>query len=177
MIKIIHLLILFLFILNCSLDTKTGFWSQSEKLKSEKNSSEEKLFADVKIYQDEFNPDLKIKLKNNFKKKSFVKNLLNNNGIVDFSGELKKISKYKFSKIDKFDQYQPELLITNKNNLIFFNDKGTVLNFANNNKLIWKSNVYSKNEKKQNPILYFASDDSSWTTGSVLIVDGGASLK
>tara|TARA_Y100000996_G_scaffold393455_1_gene356996 strand:- start:438 stop:1184 length:747 start_codon:yes stop_codon:yes gene_type:complete len=28
-----------------------------------------------------------------------------------------------------------------------------------------------------NAILYFASDDSSWTTGSVLIVDGGASLK
>ncbi len=73
MIKIIHLLILFLFILNCSLDTKTGFWSQSEKLKSEKNSSEEKLFADIKIYQDEFNPDLKIKLKNNFKKKKFCK--------------------------------------------------------------------------------------------------------
>ncbi len=99
MIKIIHLLILFLFILNCSLDTKTGFWSHSEKLKSEKNSSEEKLFADVKIYQDEFNPDLKIKLKNNFKKKSFVNNLLNNNGIVDFSGELKKFLNINFQKL------------------------------------------------------------------------------
>ncbi len=28
-----------------------------------------------------------------------------------------------------------------------------------------------------NAIMYFASDDSSWTTGSVLVVDGGASLK
>ncbi len=159
MIKIIHLLILFLFILNCSLDTKTGFWSQSEKLKSEKNSSEEKLFADVKIYQDEFNPDLKIKLKNNFKKKSFVNNLLNNNGIVDFSGELKKISKYKFSKVSQFDYYQPELLLTENNSLVFFDDKGSILNFSNDKKLIWKNNIYSKNEKKQKPILYFASND------------------
>ena len=159
MIKIIHLLILFLFILNCSLDTKTGFWSQSEKLKSEKNSSEEKLFADVKIYQDEFNPDLKIKLKNNFKKKSFVNNLLNNNGVVDFSGELKKISKYKFSKVSQFDYYQPELLLTENNSLVFFDDKGSILNFSNDKRLIWKNNIYSKNEKKQKPILYFASND------------------
>ncbi len=159
MIKIIHLLILFLFILNCSLDTKTGFWSQSEKLKSEKNSSEEKLFADIKIYQDEFNPDLKIKLKNNFKKKSFVNNLLNNNGVVDFSGELKKISKYKFSKVSQFDYYQPELLLTENNSLVFFDDKGSILNFSNDKRLIWKNNIYSKNEKKQKPILYFASND------------------
>ena len=159
MIKIIHLLILFLFILNCSLDTKTGFWSKSEKLKSEKNSSEEKLFADVKIYQDEFNPDLKIKLKNNFKKKSFVNNLLNNNGVVNFSGELKKISKYKFSKVSQFDYYQPELLLTENNSLVFFDDKGSILNFSNDKKLIWKNNIYSKNEKKQKPILYFASND------------------
>ena len=153
------LLILFLFILNCSLDTKTGFWSQSEKLKSEKNSSEEKLFADIKIYQDEFNPDLKIKLKNNFKKKSFVNNLLNNNGVVDFSGELKKISKYKFSKVSQFDYYQPELLLTENNSLVFFDDKGSILNFSNDKRLIWKNNIYSKNEKKQKPILYFASND------------------
>ena len=26
-------------------------------------------------------------------------------------------------------------------------------------------------------ILYFASDDSSWTTGAVLVLDGGASTK
>ena len=28
-----------------------------------------------------------------------------------------------------------------------------------------------------NAILYFASEDSSWTTGSILVVDGGANLK
>ena len=155
------LLILFLFILNCSLDTKTGFWSQSEKLESENKPLEEKLFSDAEIYEKEFNPKLKIRLKKNFKKNSFVSNLLNNNGVVEFNGELKKVSKYKFSKVSQFDYYQPELLITEKNTLIFFDDKGAILNFSNNDKLIWKNNIYSKNEKKQNPVLYFASNQKT----------------
>ena len=157
--KIFNLFILFLFITNCSLDTKSGFWSSSEKLNSENQIIEKKLFENSKIYEKEFNPKFKIRIKNNFKKRSFVDNLLNNNGIVKFNGELKKVSKYKFSKISKFDQYQPELLITNQNNLIFFDEKGSLLYFSDENKLIWKNNIYSKNEKKQNPILYFASSD------------------
>tara|TARA_B100000965_G_C19555634_1_gene742048 strand:+ start:257 stop:1564 length:1308 start_codon:yes stop_codon:yes gene_type:complete len=159
--KIFNLFIFFLFISNCSLDTKTGLWSQSEKLKSEKEVVEEKLFADNEIYEKEFNPELKIRLKNNFKNNSFVNNLSNNNGIINFNGKLSKISKYRFSKISQFDYYQPELLITKKNNLIFFDDKGAILNFSNENKLIWKNNIYSKTEKKQNPILYFASNDQT----------------
>lgn len=157
--KILNLFILFLFILNCSLDTKTGLWSQSEKLSSENENVEKKLFDDTEIYEKEFNTELKIRLKNNFKKNSFVNNLLNNNGIVQFNGKLSKISKYRFSKISQFDYYQPELLITKKNSLIFFDKKGTILNFSDNNKLIWKNNIYSKTEKKHNPILYFASND------------------
>ena len=157
--KILNLFILFLFILNCSLDTKTGLWSQSKKLSSENENVEKKLFDDTEIYEKEFNTELKIRLKNNFKKNSFVNNLLNNNGIVQFNGKLSKISKYRFSKISQFDYYQPELLITKKNSLIFFDKKGTILNFSDNNKLIWKNNIYSKTEKKHNPILYFASND------------------
>ena len=117
------------------------------------------MFKKAEIYEEEFNTGLKIRLKGDLEKKNSNKNLLNNTGIVKFNGQLKKISKYKFSKIDKFYQYQPELLITKENTLIFFNDKGTVLNFAKNNKLVWKNNVYSKFEKKQKPILYFASND------------------
>ena len=155
--KLFYLLIL-LFVANCSLDTKTGFWSKSKIIKSEVEQVEKKLFVDTKIYEKEFNPELKIRLKKNFKKNSFLNNLSNNNGIVKFTGELKNISKYKFSKISQFDYYQPELLVTEKNTLIFFDEKGTILNFSNNDKLIWKSNIYSKIEKKQKPILYFASN-------------------
>ena len=83
------------------------------------------MFKKAEIYKKEFNTNLKIRLKSNPEKKNSDKNLLNNNGVVKFNGELKKISKYKFSRIDQFNQYQPELLITNKNTLIFFDDKGT----------------------------------------------------
>ena len=160
--KKFYYFIIFLFIINCSLDTKTGIWSQSKDLVSEnKNNKKEKLFKKSEIYEKEFNKDLKIRLKENLEKKILEKNLSNNTGIVKFNGELKKLSKYKFSKIDKFYEYQPELLITNKDNLIFFDDKGTVLKFAKSNKLIWKNNIYSKFEKKQKPILYFASNDKT----------------
>ena len=157
--KKFYFFIIFLFITNCSLDTKSGIWSQSKDIVSENKNKKEKLFKKAEIYEEEFNTDLKIRLKGDLEKKNSNKNLLNNTGIIKFNGQLKKISKYKFSKIDKFYQYQPELLITKENTLIFFNDKGTVLNFAKNNKLVWKNNVYSKFEKKQKPILYFASND------------------
>ena len=131
--KLFYLLIL-LFLANCSLDTKTGFWSKSKILKSEVEPVEKKLFVDKEIYEKEFNPELKIRLKKNIKKNSFINNLSNNNGIVKFTGELKNISKYKFSKISQFDYYQPELLVTEKKTLIFFDEKGTILNFSNNDK-------------------------------------------
>ena len=157
--KKFYFFIILLFITNCSLDTKSGIWSQSKDIVSENKNKKEKLFKKAEIYEEEFNIGLKIRLKGDLGKKNSNKNLLNNTGIAKFDGQLKKISKYKFSKIDKFYQYQPELLITKENTLIFFDDKGTVLNFAKNNKLIWKNNVYSKFEKKQKPILYFASND------------------
>ncbi len=156
--KIFNFFILFLLFSNCSLDTKTGLWTQSEKIDSEKTNVE-KLFEDDEIFEKEFNKDLKIRLKNNFKNNSFTSNLLNNNGVIKYNGNLSKISKFKFSKITQFNYFQPELLITKNNGLIFFNEKGTILNFLDDNKLKWKNNIYSKSEKKQNPILYFASND------------------
>ena len=157
--RLFYFFILFIFVLSCSLDTKTNIWTQSENLKSENENIEKKIFPEEEVYEKEFNSTLKIRLKSNYKIKSFIKNYLNNNGVVQFDGELKKISKYKFSKISLFNQYQPELLFTNKNTLIFFDDKGTILNFGIDKKLIWKKNIYSKNEKKQNPILYFDAND------------------
>ncbi len=157
--RIFTYLLIIVFITNCSLDSKTGFWSKSKKLKSENNVVKKEIFKKTKVYEKEFNANLKIKLRNNFKKKSFVNNLTNNNGVVNFKGNLKKTSKYKFSKISQFDYFQPELLFTSKNNIIFFDEKGTILNFDEDSKLIWKNNIYSKIEKKHKPILYFANNE------------------
>ncbi len=157
--RIFTYLLIIVFITSCSLDSKTGFWSKSKKLKSENNVVKKEIFKKTKVYEKEFNPNLKIKLKNNFKKKSFVNNLTNNNGVVNFKGNLKKTSKYKFSKISQFDYFQPELLLTSKNNIIFFEEKGTILNFDEDSKLIWENNIYSKLEKKHKPILYFANNE------------------
>ena len=158
--KLFCLFIIFLFITNCSLDTKSGLWTKSEKLDSENKKLKIKIFEENEIFEKEFNVNLKIRLKNNIKTNSFVNNLVNNNGIINFDGSIDKIKKFKFSKIDQFDNYQPELLITN-NNLIFFDNKGTVLNFSSDTELIWKKNYYSKREKKLNPILYFAANDQT----------------
>ncbi len=57
---------------------------------------------------------------NKLKKNSFINNLTNNNSVVYFDGSLENISKYKFSKITNFNQYQPDLLITPKKNINFF---------------------------------------------------------
>ena len=135
--KIFYFLIIFLFFSHCSLDTKTGLWSKTEKLKTENKVKEKRIFEEKKVYEKEFNKKLKIKLNNNIKEKSFINNLTNNNYIINFDGSLKKISKYKFSKIDQFDFFQPELLITKKNSLIFFDDKGAILNFNQNSKLFF----------------------------------------
>ena len=159
--KLFYLLVTFLFLSSCSLDTKSGLWTKTEKLDSENKNLEVKIFEENEIYERELNIDLKIKLRNDFKKNSFINNLSNNNGVVNFDGSIDKIKKFKFSKIDQFDNYQPELLITKNNNLIFFDDKGTVLNFSSDNELIWKNNYYSKREKKLKPILYFAANEKT----------------
>jgi len=67
--KIFYLLLIFLYISNCSLDTKSGLWTKSEKLDSENNKLEVKIFEEDEVYEKELNTGLKIKLKNNLKKK------------------------------------------------------------------------------------------------------------
>ena len=97
--KIFTYLFAIIFITNCSLDSKTGFWSKSKKLKLENNVIEKQIFQKTKVYEKEFNPNLKIKLKNNFKNKSFINNLSNNNGVVNFKGSLKKYPNINFQKL------------------------------------------------------------------------------
>jgi len=152
-------LLIFIFLTNCSLNKSSNFWN-TEKIKPENQETKETvetISTKEKALDNEFNSGVKIRLQTKAINKSFFNNYDNNNGRINYNGELKSISRFKFSKIDNFYQYDPKILFEN-DNIIFFDNKGTILKFDNDSKLIWKKNFYSKSEKKQKPILLFGSN-------------------
>ena len=161
--KILGILLILLLLNHCSLDKRSGLWSKPEKIKEIKKVEVQKVFKEEKASTKEFNSNLSIKLSAKLINNSFINNFDNNNGRVNYNGNLESISKFKFSKIDNFDQFEPEIIFDNEN-VIFFDNKGSILKFDNSSKLIWKKNYYSKNEKKLKPILFFAK------TKNILIV-------
>tara|TARA_B100000965_G_scaffold404406_1_gene435051 strand:+ start:2774 stop:4066 length:1293 start_codon:yes stop_codon:yes gene_type:complete len=156
--KNILIVIVTIFISHCSLDTKTGFWTQSQ-IQQEVNDDLEKIFKSEKILENEFNPNLRIKINASYKQKPFVNNLTNNSGYINFESNFEKMSKFKFKKIKNFNYINPDLLIGRDDSLIFFNEKGTILKFNQESKLVWKKNIYSKREIKQNPLIFFATNN------------------
>ena len=158
MYKNILIVIVTIFISHCSLDTKTGFWTQSQ-IQQEVNDDLEKIFKSEKILENEFNPNLRIKINASYKQKPFVNNLINNSGYINFESNFEKMSKFKFKKIKNFNYINPDLLIGRDDSLIFFNEKGTILKFNQESKLVWKKNIYSKKEIKQNPLIFFATNN------------------
>ena len=157
MYKNILFIFIFFLISQCSLDTKTGFWTKSQIIEEKKDNLEE-IFKSDAILEKEFNPNIKIKIQSPFIQNPFINNLTNNSGYINFDSDFKEISKFKFKKIKNFEYTNPDLLIGKDNSLIFFDEKGAILKFDQNSNLIWKKNHYSKNEIKQNPTIYFASE-------------------
>jgi outer membrane protein assembly factor BamB len=150
---------LLIFLSNCSLDSKSGLWTKSKIIEQKKPIIKEQ-FKKEPASKLEFNPKLKINLSEKLINNSFINNLDNNNGRINYNGTLKKASRFKFKKIHNFDQFEPEIVF-NKNNVIFFDNKGSILKFNDQSKLIWKKNYYTKNEKKSKPILFFANNDNT----------------
>ena len=114
-------------------------------------------FSNETILISEFNSNLKIKLYSKPIEKSFINNFDNNNGRINYNGNLENLSKYKFSKIKNFHQYDTKISLYN-NDIIFFDNKGSILRFDKDSDLVWKKNNYTKLEKKQNPILFFENN-------------------
>jgi len=158
--KFLGFFLLLIFITSCSLDSKTGLWTKKQKIKEEKKIVIKELFEKEKALEEEFNSNLKINLSAKLIDNSFINNFDNNNGRINYNGTLKSISKFKFKKIENFNQLEPEIIF-DKNNVIFFDDKGSILKFDNFSKLIWKKNYYTKAEKKSKPILFFANNETT----------------
>lgn len=156
MSSFVKISLIFILITNCSLNNDSKFWTK-KKIEKEKQEKSIEIFKKEKNLSSEFNPNLKISLYSKAINKSFINNFDNNNGRVKFKGNLKNISKYKFSKIKDFNQYDPKMSFYN-DDIIFFDNKGTILRFNNDTDLVWKNNNYNKREKKENPVLFFANN-------------------
>ena len=157
MIKIFNLFLIIIFCFSCSLNKNSKFWTK-EKIKEIEEKKFEKIFDNPKALSQELNTNINLNFSTNPKKSKLSKKLTNNDGRVNFDGSLKKLSKYKFSKIENFYQVEP-VISFHRENIIFFDDKGTILQFDKNSRLVWKKNYYTKSEKKLDPILQFANNN------------------
>ena len=154
MINILSFIFIVLLLTSCSFNDVGGFWSKKKTLE-ESDLQFKVLFKDKKIVAGEFNKNFQFILDKSTFKINKNSRLDNNDGAVFFQGNLSKIQKYNFSKIKNFFTLEPNLIL-NRENIIFFDNKGSILNFDKDSKLIWKTNKYSKAEIKTGPLLSLA---------------------
>jgi len=157
--KVLRLFLFLFLVASCSLDQKSGIWTKVDKIENDKDFVIVELFKEEKNLDNELNPNVRIQLKSQLLKNNFSNDLSNNNGRVNYDGNLKTISKYKFSKIDNFNKFEPEIVF-DQSNLFFFDNKGSILKFDKFSKLIWKKNYYKKSEKKLKPALNMANHEN-----------------
>ena len=141
--KIITFLIFIFFISGCSLNKNSKFWTTTKDITEEKNQEYKKILVEEKALGKEFNTNISINLGSLNINTSKIRLHYNNDGRLNYNGLLKKYSRYKFSKIKNFYQFEPVISFDDKN-LIFFDNKGSVIKFNDKSKLIWKKNYYSK---------------------------------
>ena len=157
----IIILIIALFILNgCSLNENSRIWKEKEKekkLQTEINTK--KILEEEEKIVAEFNPKLKIDLSRIIINNKSVDNQ-NNLGSQSYNGSLTKAGIYKFSKLKDIDQLNFKPLFLN-DSLIFFENKGSLIRYNENQKILWKNNYYSKSEKKLKPTLNFVLDNKN----------------
>ena len=151
MIKRYFYLIIFLFLLDCSLNPNSKFWTKEKKILVDKSSTKV-LLKREKQSLSEFNQNFKISIPKNLEVDTNQQ--LNNDGFIDFDVNLEKMSKFNFKTIKSFSNFEPEILI-DKNHLFYFDSNGSIIKFDNNSNIVWKKNHYSKQDKKLQPILFF----------------------
>ena len=156
--KILLFILISFFLVNCSLNKNSRLWNEKEKDLNE-NKNLTKIFVEEKKESSELNPLIKLDLSKNQQNNKTVDNL-NNFGSLKYNGSLNKIANFKFAKFNNFSQFDFEPLIL-KDGLIFFDKKGNILRFNDNQKIVWKKNYYTKTEKKLNPKLLFSMKDKN----------------
>ena len=164
------LIILFILFFNsCSFDTRSGIWTKEKiSLDSEENNQIKELFKKEILNENEFNPNLKLSIKNFTESKNKYNG--NNFGALKVNSSFKNLSKYSYSKIEYFEQFEPKAVFVDKD-LIFFDKKGSIIKFDHESKIKWKVNYYSKKEKKLLPTLRFERSNKN-----LLVTDNFAKI-
>lgn len=142
---------------SCSLHDTAGFWSSDEKAKIDEIKSQP-LFKDTTVEMSEFNIDVLLDfegIQKNINENQFFDN---NDGLVRDINSIEKFSKYKISKNKNLKLSEPDLVF-DADHIIFFDNKGSLLKFSRDLKLLWKVNIYNKNEKKIEPSLFMEKKD------------------
>ena len=136
---------------SCSLEKKSFF---KNKTITENQEIDLKEIDSKEIIKEDFNKDIKINLSKTIKNNKF-KELRNNYGREEFDSDLNSVSKYKIKKIKNFSNFEPQLVF-NPEGLIFFEKEGTLKKYDYSQELIWKKNIYSKQEKKSDILINLA---------------------
>ena len=151
--KVLLSVLILLILNNCSASKKVGFWDKDDKDVSQIENTKTILTKQVKL-EEEFNSNLYIKVSNGKSNQNSLNNQ-NDTGELAYEGVLERIGKYKFSKFNNFDFISPNPLFYDEN-LVFYDDKGEITFYDENQKTLWKNNFYNKSEKKIKPRLNFA---------------------
>jgi len=156
-VKFSFKIVLFLIFINgCSLNPNSKIWSPNTKIAKDEILQIKYISKKEEVLNKELNVGLKLNI-NKLKINNTDPANLTNNIFSNFEGKLKSKSKYSYSKIKKFDQYDPEISFVD-DHFIFFNSKGTILKFNEKSNLVWKKNYYTKSQVKNNPVLFFSNN-------------------
>ncbi|MDA7785609.1 PQQ-like beta-propeller repeat protein [Candidatus Pelagibacter sp.] len=151
--KVLLSVLILLILNNCSTSKKVGFWNNDDKDQEKIENTKTILTKQIRL-EEEFNSNLYVKISNRKPNQNSLNNQ-NDTGELFYEGILEKIGKYNFSKFNDFDFISPSPLFYNKN-LVFYDNKGEITLYDENQKTLWKNNFYNKSEKKIKPRLNFA---------------------
>ena len=161
--RLFILFITFFFLNNCSLNENSRIWKDKDQDLLVKENVK-RIFTKEKLNTLELNKDLKLDL-SGLKSNNKVTDNKNNFGSQNYIGNLNKVGNYKFSKLEEINQIKLKPIFLS-DGMIFFDKKGTIIRYDNNQKIKWKKNYYTKSEKKLNPKLNFILKDNQ-----VLVTD------
>ena len=155
--KILILIFIFLIFNNCSPDKEELLLDKKITNLKKNKSTKTTLTKQVRV-EEEFNHTLEIKISEG-KFSTITNNNQNDIGELSYQGFLEKVGKYKYSDFNDFEYIETKPIFY-KENIIFFDNKGSVIFYDKDQKVVWKKNFYNKSEKKTKPRLNLAIQEN-----------------